>query len=38
MTDPRGLREAGKRLGGVKWSAQDNEMAGECLRLAWSTN
>lgn len=28
MTDPRGLREAGKRIGGVKRSAQDNEMAG----------
>lgn len=27
-TDPGGLREAGKRLGGVEWSAQDNEMAG----------
>lgn len=28
MTGPRGLREAGKRLGGVKRSTQDNEMAG----------
>lgn len=27
-TDPGGLREAGKRLGGVERSAQDNEMAG----------